>query len=144
MLKILEISRKLITRQDIINSKLIKQSNHEEIEFERRDNLIYHLNRSTFRIRLCISKSLMQDIFKMTHDDFMHVDFHRAHIIIFESVYIRRLAHYLRQYIAYCSQCLFNQTKRHRSYDSLYSISTVKISFHTITIDFILTLSSFD
>ncbi len=144
MLKILKISRKLITRQDIINSNLLKQSNHEEIEFERRDNLIYHLNRSTFKIRLCISKSLMQDIFKMTHDDFMHVDFHRAYIIIFETLYIRRFAHYLRQYIAYCFQCLFNQTKRHKSYDFFYSVSILKISFHTITMNFILTLSSFD
>jgi hypothetical protein len=117
---------------------------HEEIEFERRSDLIYHLNRFISKARLCISRSLIKKIFRMTHDDFMHVDFHRAHVIIFETLYIRRLAHYLRQYIAYCFQCLLNQTKRHRSYDSFYSISTFKISFYTITMNFILTLSSFD
>jgi hypothetical protein len=144
MLKILKISRKLVTRQSIINSNFVKQSNHEKIEFERRDNLIYHLNRSISKVRLCISKSLMQNIFKMTHDDVLHAEFHRAYATINETFYIRRLSHYLRQYIAYCSQCLFNQTKRHRFYDSLYSISTLKISFHTITMNFILVLSSFD
>jgi hypothetical protein len=81
---------------------------HDDIEFERWDELIYHLNRFISRARLCISRSLIKKIFRMTHDDFMHVDFHRAHIFVFEILYIRRLAHHLRQYIAYCSQCLLN------------------------------------
>ncbi len=112
-----------------------------EIEFERRDDLIYHLDRATFKARLCISKSLIQNIFKMTHDDLAHVEFHRAHIIISETLYIRRLAHYLRQYIEYCSKCLLNQIKRHRSYDALIFISSSKISFYIITMNFVLALS---
>ncbi len=126
------------------NIHIMKKSQnftHEEIEFKRRDDLIYHLNRATFKARLCISKSLMQNIFKMTHDDLAHVEFHRAHTIIVETLYIRRLAHYLRQYIEYCSKCLLNQIKRHRSYDVLIFISSSKISFYTITMNFVLTLS---
>jgi hypothetical protein len=86
----------------------------------------------------------MQNIFKMTHDDQAHADFHRANAIIFETLYIRRLAHYLRQYIEYCSQCLLNQTKRHKSYKSLIFISSAKISFHTIVMNFVLALSQFE
>jgi hypothetical protein len=103
--------------------------------------LIYHLNRVTFKTRLCIWKSLIQNIFKMTHDDLIHVEFYRAHIIIFETLYIRRLALYLRQYIEYCSKCLLNQIKRHKSYDALIFISSSKISLYIITMNFVLTLS---
>jgi hypothetical protein len=118
-----------------------EQTAHNEIEFERKNDLIYYLNRTTSRTRLCISKSLMQDIFKMTHDDQTHVEFHRAHVSITKTLYIRRLTHYLRQYIEYCSQCLLHQTKRHKSYDALNSISSSKILFHITTINFVLALS---
>ncbi len=74
----------------------IEQSAHSEIEFERKNDLVYHLNRTTSKVCLCISKSLMQDIFKMTHDDQTHVEFHRAHVSITKTLYIRRLTHYLR------------------------------------------------
>ncbi len=121
-----------------------RQFRHERIEFERRNDLIYHLNRFTRKARLCISKSLVQDIFKMTHDDLAHVDFHRAYAAIVETLYIRRLAHFLRQYIEYCLKCLLNQIKRHKSYDSLNSITISKIPFHTIVMDFVLALPRFD
>jgi hypothetical protein len=136
-----EIFSMQATRQEIIESE---KFTHEELEFERRNDLVYHLNRFISRTRLCISKSLIKKIFRMTHDDLMHVDFHRVCAAIFETLYIRRLAHHLRQYIAYCSECLLNQTKRHKSYESLYSITTSKISFHTITMNFVLALSEFE
>jgi hypothetical protein len=141
------ISSTQMTRRAITNDTSVEKNSvlgyfsHERIEFERRDDLIYHLNRFISRARLCISKSLMQNIFKMTHDDFAHVDFHRAYVVISETFYIRRLSHYLRHYINYCSQCLLNQTKRHKSYDVLNFISSSKISFHIITMNFVLTLS---
>ncbi len=76
----------------------------------------------------------------MVHDDLAHAGFHRAYAAITETLYIRRLAHYLRQYIGYYPDCLLNQTKRHSPYGSLNPISTPKIPFHTITMDFILAL----
>ncbi len=128
-----------VTLQSIISFDSIT---HEEIEFERRSDLVYHLNRFILKARLCISKSLIQDIFKMTHDDFAHVEFHRAYAAIFETLYIRRLLHHLRRYIAYCSNCLLNQTRRHKSYEALNSIFSSKISFHTIVMNFVLALSA--
>jgi hypothetical protein len=122
-------------------SKKPQNMTHEEIEFERRDDLIYHLNRVTVRARLCISKPLIKEIFQMTHDEQAHVEFLRAYAIITKILYIRRLIHYLRQYLEYCSQCMLNQTKRHKSYEALISISSLKISFHIIIMNFVLTLS---
>jgi hypothetical protein len=105
-----EISSIQATRQEIVDvtRKSSQKVTHEELKFERRNNLIYHLNRFTSKVRLCIFKSLIKDIFRMTHDDFMHVDFHRVFATIFETIYIRRLAHRLKQYIVYYSKCLLN------------------------------------
>ncbi len=131
------------TRRDIITN-INLANNHDDIEFERREDLIYHLNRITLKARLCIFKSLIQNIFRMTHDDLAHADFHRAYATIFETLYIRRLVHYLRQYIEYCSNCLLNQTKRHKLYDVLNLISSSKLLFHIIIMNFVLALSRSD
>jgi hypothetical protein len=162
MLAILKTPRTQTTRRDIVNNEintrelsenaLIEQYSsrqgtlsenfaHDEIEFERKNDLIYHLNRVTSKTRLCIFKFLIKEIFQMRHDDLAHVDFHRAYAAISKTLYIRRLFHHLRQYIDYCSECMLNQIKRHKLYDALNLISSSKISFHTITMNFVLTLS---
>ncbi len=159
------ISSTQATRRDIVNSEIIssktsqntvvdhhspeqrdvhEHSTHDGIEFERRNDLIYHLNRFTYKARLCILKSLIKEMFVMTHDEMFHAEFHRVYAAIFETLYIRRLTHHLRQYIAYCPNCLLNQIKRHKSYEALNSISSSKISFHIIVMNFILTLSRSD
>lgn len=48
----------------------------------------------------------------------------------------------LRIYIAHCSQCQVNQTKRHRFYDELQSIVSLAISFHIVFMNFVIALSS--
>jgi hypothetical protein len=158
MLTILKTSRTQVTQRMItanantsrtsnnVDSKLISQEffSREEIEFERREDVIYHLDKSTSKARLCILKFLMKEIFAMTHDDMFHAEFHRAYATINETLYIRRLSHHLRQYIAYCPQCFLNQTKRVKLYEALNLISSSKISFHTISMNFILVLSIFE
>ncbi len=153
MLKSMNISQTRATRRifvefEQVDLEFFKKTTtvtqiHDDIEFERRENLVYHFDRLTLKTRLCISKSLMKEIFQMTHDDLTHTKFHRVYAAIVETLYIRRLAHYLRQYIAYCSQCFLNQIKRHKFYEMLNSTSSFKISFHTIVMNFILALSLF-
>lgn len=48
----------------------------------------------------------------------------------------------LRQYIEHCSICALNQTKRHKFYEFLLSIDRLDISFHTIVMNIVITLSS--
>jgi hypothetical protein len=149
MLKNVHISTQVSRRRIIdLNDNTSKKSqnthldqNHEKIEFERRNDLIYHLNKFIFRARLCISKTMLRNVFKMTHDDLAHADFHRVYVAISKTLYIRHLSYHLRQYIDYCSECLLNQIKRHKFYDVLIFIFSSKISFHIITINFVLTLS---
>jgi hypothetical protein len=138
------ISLTQTTRREIINidrnTTKISEFTHDNIEFERREDLVYYLNRFTFKTRLCVSSSLLQNIFKMTHNDLANADFHRTFVTISKTLYIRRFAHHLRQYIEYFSQCLLNQTKRHKSYELLVFISFSKILFHIISMNFILAL----
>ncbi len=135
---------KLTFTKKIIVEFVVTISNHCAIEFERRHDLIYHLNRDFEKIRLCISRSIMKEVFFMTHDEQAHVDFHRVFAFLSKTPFIRRLTHYLRKYIAHCLDCLLNQIKRHKLYDSLNSISIENLSFHIVIMKFILTLSSSD
>ena len=117
------------------NDRLVKT----EIDFELKDDLLYH--KINNKLRLCISKVLKKDIFKLTHDDNQHAELIRFYARIVESLYILKLFRKLRAYITHCSICQLNQTKRHRFYEELMSIICSTISFHTIAMNFILKIS---
>ena len=109
-------------------------------EFRMRDQLIYHVNLATSKKRLCIPKSIMKEVFKLAHYDTFHMGYHRTFNAIVEGLYIRRLAHHLKQYIAFCPQCRMNQTARHQPYGSMVAITSPPTPFHTICMDFIVAL----
>ena len=108
-----------------------------EIDFQLIDDLIYYVKNDQFR--LCISKNCIHDVLKLAHDDNFHVDHHRAYDRL-KTIYIRRLFRRLINYIRHCSSCQLNQTKRHKLYEKLTSISTFNMPYHTISIDFVLAL----
>ena len=112
--------------------------NHIDLNFIIRDDLIYHKKRQ----RLCISKSLDKKIFMLTYDNNQHFEINRCYVRISESLYIFHLSRKLRQYINHCFNCQLNQIKRHRSYKELLSISIVSTFFHTIFMNFIMSISN--
>ncbi len=128
-----KIREKLQTRENTTNI-------FDEIDFTLQNDLIYYSSEMK-TLKLCISWSLEKDIYKMTHDDNHHCEFHRAYVRIFESLYIRHMIKRLRRYIHHCRSCLEEQTKRHPLYDELNSIRTMTLSFHTVIIDFVIALS---
>ena len=112
--------------------------------FVKIDELIYkkdNHNMSFISQRLCISKSFVKNILHIAHD-VNHADFDRTYLNVISFYYIKSLFTKVNQYLKHCSKCVVNQTKRHKSYDSLQSIFSSSISFHTITIDFVLVMSS--
>lgn len=124
--------------------KIAKDSNkliHWGVEFENRNELIYHVNKTIDKTRFCVFKSLIRDIFRMTHDETFHMKFHKCFAIVFEKIFIRKLTHHLKNYISFCSQCRLNQIQKHRSYENMMSILTKNMSFHIIAMNFILTFS---
>ena len=125
------------------NIRLDEQSrydsrNHIDLNFIIRDDLIYHKKRQ----RLCISKSLNKEIFMLTHDNNQHFEVNRCYARISESLYISHLSRKLRQYISHCLNCQLNQIKRHKSYEELLSISIASTLFHTIFMNFIMSISN--
>ena len=109
--------------------------------FDIKDDLLYHIDQNSDRkSRLMISKALEEEIFELAHRSH-HVEFHRTYQHIAESLYIRKLSIRLRKFIEHCPNCLLYQTRRHQSYEELQFIRTMNVSFHTITMNFVMTLS---
>ena len=76
----------------------------------------------------------------LTHDEMSHSDYVRTHKRLIEDLYLCNLSKHLYEYIQHCSQCQLMQISRHQLYDVMQSILMSSQPFHTITIDFILTL----
>lgn len=103
-------------------------------------NLLYHIDRVIGLRRLCISLASFSDIFKIAHVE-EHSEFARCYSIISKAFYVRDLIKHLRSFISNCLNCLILQIRRHQSYEFLQSIISSAVSYHIISIDFILILS---
>jgi hypothetical protein len=140
-----QISQSNETQKNSRSSKSVLRSNEnskESVSSEHDDkNLIYHVNRSTEEKRLCISSDCVLNILIVAHErEQDHSEFEVTFEIISRAWYIRDLIKTLRFYIRNCSQCLQIQIRRHRSWESLQLIHSSSISFHTITMNFVLEL----
>ena len=80
-------------------------------------------------------KFIGKKIFELTHNQIYHEEFYRTYDYIVSSIYVRQLLRKFRDYIAYCSQCQLNQTKKHFIYKKLNSIIIFSISFHIIAMN---------
>ena len=130
-----KLEKRLKKKRNFENASRYK-NDHIDMNFVIRQKLIYHKNRQ----RLCIFKSFDKDIFNLTHDKNQHSEINRCYARISECLYISHLLRKLRQYVTHCFQCQLNQIKRHKSYEKLMLISSTSKSFHTISIDFVMTI----
>ena len=128
------------SQKDNSSSELMSKKFRTDINFEIKNDLIYHIDGLNERAKLCILKSLEKNIFRLIHDEH-HAGVHRCFQRIKNIIYILRLLRKLRIYIEHCPSCQINQIKRHRSYEELMPISIVPHSFHIIIMDFIIRLS---
>ena len=90
--------------------------------------------------RFCISYVVVQNIIQLTHNEIEYVDYVKYFEQIVSSRYIREFSCYLREYLKYCFHCQIYQIKKYVFYDFLQSMLTSNVSFHIITINFILVL----
>ena len=126
---------KMLNKKDVLLSFLRKN-----------DDLIYRKEicddsaSFVFR-RMCVSASLVENILTIIHNE-KHFDFDRIYERIVSSWYIRGLISRFIRFLKRCLKCNTNRIRRHKSFDSLQFIMSFSISFHTLTIDFVLTLSA--
>lgn len=113
--------------------------------FCRENDLIYRLegyasgDHALIPRRLCISKTVIKDILDTAHDS-NHGGFARCYERVASSYHVKNLANHFREYLRHCSACQVNQTRRHKPYDSLQPVLSSSISFHILTLDFVLAL----
>ena len=122
--------------------------NDVNLSFERENHeLIFRVDDSIddhafISRRLCISNAVVKDVLKIVHEDSNdHSEYAKCYEQIASTWYIRDLTRQLRDYLKYCSKCQINRIRRHQSHDSLQSILSSVIFFHTLSLDFILALS---
>ena len=108
------------------------------IQFSADQGFLYHVQDE--QKRLYISQALYQKIFQVAHDDYSYSRFHYTYQQIAQSLYLWQCAHFLRQYIKYCSDCQKNEMTRHKLYRSLKPIMSLLHSVYTVTLDFIVEL----
>jgi hypothetical protein len=130
--------KKLTKMLKSLNERREKNTHEEfDVDFLLKNELLFHKNKRRF----CISLNCEIDVFKLAHDQNNHAEHNKTYTRLIDTVYISRLSRKLRQYIKHCSACELNQTKRHATYDELILIAFSKISFRTLTMNFIMTLS---
>ena len=105
-------------------------------------NDLLYFDNAEIGMRLCVpTRALKHEVFKLAHDEMGHPGYARTHEKLTRDIYIYNMSTKLHKYLRHCPHCQLHQTPRHSPYDSLQPIYTPSRSFHTITIDFILTLS---
>ncbi len=135
---ILSIARKKITKS--LNDQIVIQWSQES-HFKVQKKLLYHVNENSKRhVWLVILKKLKHKMFLLTHSSH-HADFHWIYQRIVKIMYVRKLTFRLWKFIDHCLKCQLYQIRRYQSYDEMISISSANTFFHTITLNFILTLS---
>ena len=114
-----------------------------DINFIFKENQLYYASLKK-KFWFCISWKLKKNIFQIIHDQNHHCEFHRIYIRAIDAIYIKHFFIRLKRYIRHCKQCLKAQTTKHVSYKQLISIKIMTLFFHTIIIDFIVALPSFE
>ena len=126
-------------------AKTLDTEDDTRLLFRRKDGLIYWLegyassDHALVPRRLCIPSTAVKDILSTAHND-NHGGFARCYERIASAYYIKNLSRHLRKYLKHCPACQINQTRRHKPYGKLQPILSPPISFHTITLDFVLAL----
>ena len=112
-----------------------------DVRFRYKNDLLYYTSDLADSERLCIFAAMKTEVFRQAHDLTHHDDFMRTYDRLRNSIYVHSMIKHLKTYIAHCSNCQINQTKRHSAYDELTSIVSSTIFFHTIAMNFIVRLS---
>ena len=127
---------KLVEKSFVNDKSLAKDeiSIDRDLRFEKYNDLLYYIVDEE-RQRLCISEFIKQKMFQIAYDQSYHDEFHKIYDRLRYTIYIKHLNKRLRIYIAHCSQCQLNQTKRYFIYDELNSIVISSILFYIIALN---------
>ena len=72
-----------------------------EIGFELRDDLVYYFEKKN-RLRLCISRTIEEKVFRAVYNDNYHFDYYRCYARINETLFVSRALNKIRIYVEHC------------------------------------------
>ena len=125
---------------NVVSKSKKKLFDSRDIRFRYKNDLLYFTFELIDSKRLCISKFMKAKIFRQTHDFTHYNDFIKIYDKLRHFIYVRFMIKRFKIYIVHCSKCQINQIKRYSIYDKLNSIVSSIIFFHTIAMNFIVTL----
>lgn len=99
-----------------------------------RDGILYSIQDN--EEWLCIPSTMTNDILRTVHDDQGHQGIDRSWTKM-QGLVIYKGWKRLKDHIATCPECLWNNPRCHKPRGSLQPILTPPIPFHTLTIDFV-------
>ena len=133
-----------VSMEDTVKNTVNNQDIAEwsvRLHFTYQNDLLYYIDNVNGWECLCIPACFKKKIFELVHDKQHYDGFHCTYNHISASLFLYHLTKHLKAYILHCSECQLNQMKWHSLYGSLNFISTLSISFYTVMMNFVLTLS---
>ena len=125
-------------KKNSTKKKRVSKKFRIDVNFELNNDFIYYVDEEIRR--LCLFIAVEKKIFRLIHDENIHINIHRCFNRIIDIIYIFKLNKKIRRYIQYYFDCQLTQIKRQRSYDELISITSSSHSLHIIAINFIVIL----
>ena len=141
LLKVYDTESQWDCIQTIISDNDTLKENAVKLSYCLVWKLIYFDN-SEQSLHLCIFTDLIKEVFQLTHNELSHSEYVCTHKHLMQGLYIHNLLKQLHDFIRYCSQCQLNQISQHALYELMQSILSLLQPFYTITLDFILGLST--
>ena len=140
IIALLTIEINALSTADIVLKSKKKFFDFRGIRFRYKNNLLYFIFDLIDSERLCISKFMKTEIFQQIHDFTHHNDFMKIYDKLRHFIYVRFMIKRFKIYITHYSKYQINQIKRYSIYNELNSIVSLIIFFHTIVMNFIITL----
>jgi hypothetical protein len=104
------------------------------------NHLLFYKDPVDERLRLCIPKSQQKEIFTMAHDTLNHYGVTKTYSHLLANYFMPHMLWALKVFISRCPRCAVNKTLREKPHGLLKPIISLSHPFHTLTINFILSL----
>ena len=111
-------------------------------KFSKSSNLLYYEDPIDGRLRLCILRKQLKEVFYLAHDTESHFAVAKTYARMVSSFFAPQLLRRIKQWVAYCPKCQINRTLREKPHGLLQPIKTIAPPLHTLTLDFIVSFPS--
>lgn len=139
---ILRILRKYYgdNKDKVVNGMISRPYSPYHLLFPVDNPLIFYKDPVDGRYRLCISQAVQKEILHLAHDRENHFGVSKTYARLIASYFIPHLLRTVKVYISRCPQCAINRTLRNKPNGLLKPIEASPTPFHTLTMDFIVSL----